>query len=415
MELGKILIVLKNNKGGKMNSIKKLNKAQLCVGCGICKAALNDCVDLKLGETGKFSIENTKDWTEENEKIFKKLCPVLAPGAISDCMWGKTNGVFYGWSNDVSVRYEASSGGIISQTLKYLLKKNMVDAVLHIEKDMENPLKNKAVVCTNEAEIMRGAGSRYAPAVLLKHLPQVLKTYKRVAVVGKPCDIRAVKNYASEHNEVADRIVYTFSFFCGGMPSEKASERVVEKLGGKLNDVLDISYRGNGWPGYASVTTKNGDVLQMSYVDSWGKILGRDIHRYCKFCVDGISELADFTCGDGWYETESGYPSHEEHDGRNIILVRTEKGKKLLNEMNIAGEISLDPITDYEAVLNNIQPGQLARRQILKARIVPMKIFKQYLPKYPMKCLRNWEKDVDKKYRLRVSLGTIKRLLKGTL
>ena len=83
--------------------------------------------------------------------------------------------------------------------------------------------------------------------------------------------------------------------------------------------------------------------------------------------------------------------------------------------MNIAGEISLDPITDYEAVLNNIQPGQLARRQILKARIVPMKIFKQYLPKYPMKCLRNWEKDVDKKYRLRVSLGTIKRLLKGTL
>ena len=45
MELGKILIVLENNKGGKMNSIKKLNKAQLCVGCGICKAALNDCVD----------------------------------------------------------------------------------------------------------------------------------------------------------------------------------------------------------------------------------------------------------------------------------------------------------------------------------------------------------------------------------
>ena len=66
MELGKILIVLKNNKGGKMNSIKKLNKAQLCVGCGICKAALNDCVDLKLEEAGKFSIENTKDWTEEN-------------------------------------------------------------------------------------------------------------------------------------------------------------------------------------------------------------------------------------------------------------------------------------------------------------------------------------------------------------
>lgn len=398
-----------------MNSIEKLNTAHLCIGCGVCKAEFHTGVKLALAEDGKFSVECKKTWTNEDESILKKICPVLAYGNISNHMWGDTKEVYYGWSNDDNIRYKASSGGIISQTLKFLLRKKLVDAILHIEKDTKYPLKNRAVVCTSEDEVLKGMGSRYAPAVLLDNLPSVLKTYNRVAIVGKPCDIRAVKNYVGIYPEYADRVAYTFSFFCGGMPSEKASIRMIETLGAKVGEIKELTYRGNGWPGYASITKNDGNIAQMSYVDSWGKILGRDIHRYCKFCVDGIGELADFTCGDGWYKTESGYPSHEEHGGRNIILVRTENGRKLLKEMKNAGEISLEDVADYETILNYIQPGQLTRRQLLKARIIPMKLCMQYLPKYPMKCMKKWEKEVNMKYRMKVSLGTIKRLIKRTL
>lgn len=398
-----------------MNSIKKINKAHLCIGCGACKAEFNADIKLYLGVDGKFSVECNNTWTTEDESKLKRICPVLNPGNISNRMWGNTKDVFWGWSNDEKTRYQASSGGVVSQTLKFLLRKKMVDAVLHIEKNTSDPLKNKAVICTSEEDILKGSGSRYAPAVLLDNLHDVLETYSRVAIVGKPCDIRAVKNYVSVNPKYTDRIAYTFSFFCGGMPSEKATIRMIEKLGAKVDEVKELTYRGNGWPGYASIIKNDGSTAQMSYVDSWGKILGRDIHRYCKFCVDGIGEAADFTCGDGWYKTESGYPSHEEHDGRNIILVRTDNGRKLLNEMKNEGEISLENVVDYEPILNYIQPGQLSRRQLLKSRVVPMKLCGQYLPAYPMSCMKKWEQGVDKKYRIKVSLGTIKRLIKGTL
>lgn len=398
-----------------MNLVKQMKQAHLCIGCGVCKAEFGNRLKLGLNSEGKFEIDNLDVWTKDDNLKFKELCPVLSCGPITESMWGDCKAVYYGWSNDANIRYRASSGGIISQTLFYLLAENKVDAVLHVEKSKNDPLKNCAIVCEDEQMIMNGTGSRYAPVVLLENLPKVIDTYNGIAICGKPCDIRAVNNFLKSYPMYAEKVKYTFSFFCGGIPSEKATVKMVDEFGVRLTNLQDITYRGDGWPGFACIKDKEGNSFRMSYTDSWGKILGRDIHRYCKFCVDGIGELADFTCGDGWYNTISGYPSHEEHDGRNIILVRTEKGNNLLKELENKGKITLEKVENYEDTLNSIQPGQLSRRQLLKSRIIPMRLCFQFMPRYPWKCLKRWEQGIELKYRIRVSLGTIKRLIKHSL
>ena len=60
------------------------------------------------------------------------------------------------------------------------------------------------------------------------------------------------------------------------------------KLGVAPEDLAAFRYRGDGWPGYATATRRDGSAERMSYNDSWGDILTRHVQFRCKICPDGV-------------------------------------------------------------------------------------------------------------------------------
>lgn len=87
---------------------------------------------------------------------------------------------------------------------------------------------------------------------------------------------------------------------------------------------------GEVWPGNFCAKFENGDKYEVSYNDSWGKILGKSLGFRCKICPDGIGMLADVAVGDSW-NTKDGYPDFTESDGKCFCMIRTDKGQQIMN------------------------------------------------------------------------------------
>ncbi len=109
----------------------------------------------------------------------------------------------------------------------------------------------------------------------------------------------------------------------------------------------------------------------MSYIESWGRYLGRTLCYRCKICPDGIGLSADLSVGDYW-NTKDGYPDFKEQDGRSFCIIRTPKGKNIIEE---AVENNYIEIRDINVKnLKYLQPYQYNRRRLAGWRILPIRI-----------------------------------------
>ena len=384
-----------------------MNKYQkYCTGCGLCKALGKN----ELSKDGKgFYYPNSKN------NFLKTICPIS--GAHSKYLdknniWGKNLNVYLGWSNNSKIRNRASSGGIITEVACFLLNTNKVDAVIQVGVDSSEPTKTNVYFSKSAEEIVSYCGSRYCISSPLSVLGNLEKN-KKYAFIGKPCDIVALRNYMKMYPKYKDKIPYLLSFFCMGLPSEIAQKKLLEKLNCKNCKIL--SYRGNGWPGFTTAIDITGNSYQITYNDSWGKILGRDLMPSCKLCVDGIGEMADVSCGDAWYLNNENRPDFSEHEGRNVVFARTEKGNKLLNEMKEAGIVTLNYYKEYQKELPLIQTSQWNRRREMKYRIIAMKLCLRDFPSYDSKLLSSYASSLSIKQRIKIIFGTCKRIINGKM
>ena len=144
-------------------------------------------------------------------------------------------------------------------------------------------------------------------------------------MIGKPCDIRVLREYIKENN-LENTILYLLTFFCAGTPSIDANKKLLNFLNVNKNRIKNLTYRGNGWPGKTTIVQDDGKMYSTEYENSWGNYLGRDLQEICRFCWEGVGEAADISCGDGWY-LENNRPTFTENLGRNVILARTLKRK----------------------------------------------------------------------------------------
>lgn len=214
-------------------------------------------------------------------------------------------------------------------------------------------------------------GSRYGISVPLKDILQIVQSDKKYAFVGKPCDVMALRRYLNKNEKLTKNIIYLLSFFCAGEPSVNAQDELLKKMGTSRQGCDTLVYRGNGWPGFTTVNTKDGRELKMEYKVAWGQYLGRDIRYICRFCMDGTGELADIVCADFWQLDNNNHPDFSEHEGRNIIIARNELGKQLLDATVKSGRINVeeDFTTKIDSEFYLYQPAQLKRKGTMKTTI----------------------------------------------
>jgi len=350
-----------------------------------------------------------------NDVEFCKLyCPASAKlnyGNWNKGLWGHVESAYYGFSNNEDVRYRASSGGALTAISSYLLDKHIVDGVIHSVSDTEHPWRTKTVCSKTVFELEETCGSRYAQSSPLKDILNLTRENGKYAFIGKPCDVLALKRFVNDNQELKDKIICCLTFFCAGVPSEAANIKLIETLGFTTVNCKKLSYRGNGWPGFATVVGKDGTENKMDYNSSWGKILGRDIRRICRFCMVGTGEVSDVVCGDAWYLGEDGYPDFSEHDGRNIILSRTVTGKTIVEKSIDAGYLCVKEY-NWKPELEKMNPFQYERKGTHVQKVLAMKLFNKRVPYDSILMLHKLENHVTQKRKWAIFKGTIGRIVR---
>lgn len=383
---------------------------QYCIGCGLCKSRFGDKkATIILNEKGFY--EPRFQLTPEEYSELQSFCPVdVPPTQYSRRVWGEYEHIYLGYAADETVRLKASSGGILTAVCGYLLHEGFADGVIQIG-DSTQPLMKQSKISWNTEDVLQCAGSRYIAAMPLERVLQMLAENPgdKFVIVGRPCDIRAMRAYVQCHKEIKEQLVCLLSFFCAGTPSVNASKQMIAKMGADEKKVAHVSYRGNGWPGYSTVREAGGTEYTMTYEDSWGKILGRDLYLGCRLCYDGIGEEADISCGDAWYLDENGCVSFDERPGRNVIFARTETGARILRQAQDKGWLVCGDFEEEQ--LNLMQPFQYVRKAQLFYKLLAMRTVGRRIPAVDPARLRDHCKRLSMKERARIYFGTLRRVL----
>ncbi len=366
-------------------ALARVARSDSCAGCGLCAALAPEAVTMKLAGPGWLRPIQSASLPAIAEAAIESACPglVIAPqpeAPTLDPLWGPAFDVSTGHATDPSLRHRASSGGAISALLIHALQSGEIDFIVQTGADPQAPMANKTGISTTADDVAGAAGSRYAPSAPLEHLETWLARPGRFAFVGKPCDVAALRAYSRTDPRIDRRVPIMLAFFCAGIPSANAVRRVVQRLDVAPSEVAGFRFRGDGWPGYATATRHDGSSERMSYADSWGQILSKEVQFRCKICPDAVGGHADVVAADAWYGDDRGYPSFEEQDGRSLIIARTTAGVALLARARKAGAIETTPLAITEII--RMQPHQARRKRQLRARLAAMAVAGRPVPRF---------------------------------
>ena len=356
----------------------------LCSGCGLCAGISGGAIVMRSQAPGFAWPVQLRPISLGTEARIAGGCPgrVVTPWSRTGerhPYWGPWLETLTGAASDPEVRFAGASGGALSALLIHALDSGLVDRVLHVEADPERPTGNRLCWSRDRAQVLAGAGSRYAASSPLSAIDEALGEGGRFAFVGKPCDVSALRQLARYDARVTAHVPIMLSFFCGGLPSEDGAREVIRAMALNPEEVTDFRYRGQGWPGRTVAETMDGRRGEMSYADSWGAHLSRTVQFRCKICPDAVGGAADIACADAWYGDASGYPLFEEQDGRSLIITRTSAGQALLRSAQAA--LVIDTAALAIAEVERMQPAQAQRKRMIAARTAGVRAALQPVPR----------------------------------
>lgn len=362
-----------------MRDLNEVVASGMCAGCGLCESLAGpDRITMRIAPSGQARPLVKGKLGSELTKRILAVCPgvsVTGPTCGSskiDPVWGPIKSLHRSHATDESIRFRAAAGGSLTALGCFLLRAKKVDAILHVKASDGNPMLSDCQVSRTESEVVAASQSRYGPSPALAKLHQLIEEGSRVAVIAKPCDIAAVRNLARVDPRVERQVVYCLTLFCGGISNVQTAEKIAAFHGHAPQDVKIFRWRGFGWPGHTHIETVDGRHTKLSYEETWhdpSVPWTNDVQFRCKICPDAIGELADVSCPDGWV-IENGKPIYREAPGVNLAIARTERGRKLLQEAQVAGALTLSACDLSE--LDLIHAGHMRKKLQTPGRMLAL-------------------------------------------
>ena len=400
----------------KFKHVGDVARWRLCLGCGACASVCPE------GKIDLVDIENDgiRPIVEEDDCEGCTLCLQVCPGIETTVpcetasksgplnahsrKWGHILELWEGYAGDADIRYKGSSGGLCTALSLHLLQSGTAGGVVHIGADPQQPTRNLTYRSLTPEELIRRTGSRYAPASPCSGFNLIESADDSSVFIGKPCDIAGLRKAQQISHSLADKTALAIGFFCAGTPSTQGTLALLEKRGIEENAVSDLRYRGLGWPGMAKVEFKDQrEPFKMTYSESWGFIQQYRPFR-CYLCPDLTAELADISVGDPWYRDIG-----EDEPGRSLILIRTEKGKKMFYRALEAGCVVADKADTN--IIYRSQKNLLGKRQEIWGRLLAMKLLGIPYPRLSgFSLYQNW-RSLTFGGKSRSFAGTAKRII----
>ncbi|MGN6168017.1 MAG: Coenzyme F420 hydrogenase/dehydrogenase, beta subunit C-terminal domain, partial [Solirubrobacteraceae bacterium] len=291
-------------------------------------------------------------------------------GAPADPVWGPAARMVIGHATDPELRHLAASGGVLTALADRLLRTGEVQFVVHVAPRADRAMRTERHISVDRAQLLRAAGSRYGPAAMLIDFCELLERGRSFALIGKPCDVSAVRRLSRRDPRVEAQMRYALTMVCGGASELVKSQDVLSSFGVAERDVSVFRYRGHGNPGLTHIETTTGAVHELTYGEMWSEDEATwRIQSRCKICPGPLGEGADIVAADCW---DDGAPLGEDA-GFNAILARTEQGVRLFDAAVADGTVTVTERIGF-GDMDRFQPHQLAKKYAVWPRLIGMRV-----------------------------------------
>jgi coenzyme F420 hydrogenase subunit beta len=258
------------------------------------------------------------------EVSFDKLNRAVFRSDTIDSEIGHFKKILIGHSCNEFVRKRASSGGIVTEVLLYMIRKGLVDGVITVGMDENEPWKAKVNIAKGEEEIINSAQSKYCLIPVNSIIRKISNDDLTYAMVGLPCHFHGIRNLQMNNLLDKDKIKFCLGIFCGFNMKPEATDYLIKKMNVEKKKIKSLEFRGGEWPGGFLIKDSEGKVkfIPKHYYNYLNLMF---VQKRCLLCPDLTNEMADISVGDFW-------DTHLDHKGWSSIIVRTENGGEILKK-----------------------------------------------------------------------------------
>ena len=317
---------------GSNELMEDVHKRELCIGCGA-------CVDL---------CPYFKNFKGKTSQLFpctleQGRCYAYCPKAEVDLneLTRKTRGVDYDGSplgsyrtvlvaraGDKMPKGDVQGGGTVTALMTFAMRNGLIDAAALTDRQALTPL---ARLVTNWKKIGGYATSKFMAAPTLSALNMAVREgYRRIGVVGTPCQMTAVAQMLSNpfsKEEHSVPVALTIGLFCNwSLDTRLLTDQLSQTLDPAGIRKMDIP------PPPANTMVLETDSGRVEIVLCDIKPL---IPHTCFICLDMTSELADLAVG--MFEGKPGW---------NTVIVRSDTGAQIVDQARQAGFIETADFPD---------------------------------------------------------------------
>lgn len=280
-------------------------------------------------------------------EVCTKVCPIITPKPSSY----KEPDVYASWNFDEKIRKESTSGGVFTALAQAFITHGGIVAGATYDSDFGI----KHILIEHEDEIALLRQSKYAQSKLedlFLHIEDNLKQGKNVLFCGTPCQSVGLQRFLKK----AYDNLYCCDFICRGVISPDVYRKFLHDCSQRHSaELMRVQFKNKdfGWNRFSTkLSYADGSVYHLDrnkdyYMRGYLKhnLYIRPCCYDCKF--KSIPRHSDISLGDFW--GIGNYKEQLDNDmGTSVVLVNSEKGKKILDWASHALYLelrSLDEVT----------------------------------------------------------------------
>jgi coenzyme F420 hydrogenase subunit beta len=298
------------------NLIQDVQKPGLCHRCGGC---VTFCSAVNYGAL-ELDSEGKPRYADQDKCIECGLCYTICPEideldeeTKQGLQWsspiGRVIETSIARATDPTIQAKATDGGVVTALLVHLFKTGRIDGAIVTRQT--GSFQREPFLAESEEDIRRAAGFFFDTSHGMKNFsdyyltysqfrefnPLIQKGLQRVAFVGTPCQIRAVRRMQTLNIIPSDTIKFCLGLFCSGnfVFGEKQQTKIAKIGNFQWKEVRKINIKED-----LIVHLNNGDVIKIVLDEL------EFMKRFaCYFCPDYSAEYADVSFGgigaeEGW-------------------------------------------------------------------------------------------------------------------
>lgn len=302
-----------------------------CCGCAACvNICPRNCISMKVDSEG-FEYPQVDKTNCINCNLCEKTCPMLHSGMNKSVQLA-----YAAISKREEIRLKSSSGGLFYVLAEYVISQGGVVFGASLVENSKR-VNHIAIECIEDLRKLQK--SKYVQSEIgttYMEAKRILDTGRLVLFSGTPCQIKGLSFYL---NKNYDNLI-SVDIICHGVPSPGLWEKYISSMekSGHINvSKVIFRYKISDWKelGVHKIDSETCFTCKLKHTDPFIQMFLKNysLRPSCYACNVKKNKVSDITLGDFW-GVEKICPEINDGKGVSLVLVRSSRGKELINEVH---------------------------------------------------------------------------------